>query len=129
MTPKEATDRTVEVLNDAALLKVSASGEDWLLEWWNGTTWRGELRPEILASDDGEAELVGLLDELQGTGPFLNGCVSLSARHDPEAVAEVGPVELRALARYMAEKKASLGALTRLCDAVAGQPAAVETEA
>lgn len=129
MTPKEATDRTVEVLNSVSFLKVSSCGEDWLLEWWNGTTWRGEPRPEILASDDGEAELAGLLDELQGTGPFLNGCVSLTARHDPEAADAVGPVELRALARYMAEKKASLGVLTRLCDAVADQPAAVEPEA
>lgn len=126
ITPEQATDRVVEVLDDASLLKVSDAGKDWLLEWWNGTTWRGELRPDILASADGEAELAGLLDELQGAGNFLNGCGSLAARHNPEVADKVGPVELRALARYIAEKKASLGILTRFCDAVAPTAAPLE---
>lgn len=120
ITPEQATAEVVAVLNSVCLSTVSAAGEQWLVNWWRGATHADESRAVILESEDGEAELAGLLEELKSVGSFLNGCclyADLQSAGDGE---EVGPAELQALAFYMAEKKRSLGKLTRLCDGVGG---------
>lgn len=89
---------------------LSPSGEQWLVNWWNGEG-RGGSRPSILASEKGEAELAGLCEKVVDNAFILSSMAEAEYRMSSGGEDGISAIALKHFSAFISELS-----LTPLCD-------------
>lgn len=94
----------------ASGFSLAQSGEEWLVEWWNGEG-RGGPRPDILASERGEAELAGLCEKIERNAAVLREMAETEYRESEGGEEGLSGLVLKHFAAFLSELS-----LTPLCN-------------